>query len=157
MGFAVSALLASAVADSPRYGVAFTGDGSFMMNPQILIDGVEHGVRGMIVLFDNRRMAAITGLQHAQYGHEFRTNDQVATDYVQLAAAVTGVKAVFAGFDRQGLRNALEEASSHDGLSLVHVPVYAGTDADGGMGAYGSWNVGNWVDDVQARYLKQKI
>ncbi len=45
MGFAVSALLASALADKPRYGIAFTGDGSFMMNPQILIDGVEHGVK----------------------------------------------------------------------------------------------------------------
>ncbi len=157
MGFAVSALLASAVADKPRYGVAFTGDGSFMMNPQILIDGVEHGVKGMIVLFDNRRMAAITGLQHAQYGEEFRTNDQVAVDYVQLASSVAGVKAVFAGYDRDGLRKALDEASNHDGLSLVHVPVYAGTDDIGGMGAYGSWNVGNWVDDVQARYLKQKI
>ena len=157
MGFSVSALLASGVADTPRYGVAFTGDGSFMMNPQILIDGVEHGVKGMIVLFDNRRMAAITGLQHAQYGEEFRTNDQVAVDYVQLASSVSGVKAVFAGFDQDGLRKALDEASKHDGLSLVHVPVYAGTDAVGGMGAYGSWNVGNWVGDVQARYLKQKI
>jgi 3D-(3,5/4)-trihydroxycyclohexane-1,2-dione acylhydrolase (decyclizing) len=157
MGFSVSALLASAVADEPRYGVAFTGDGSFMMNPQILIDGVEHGVKGMIVLFDNRRMAAITGLQHAQYGEEFRTNDQVAVDYVQLASSVAGVKAVFAGYDQDGLRTALDEASNHDGLSLVHVPVYAGTDDIGGMGAYGSWNVGNWVDDVQARYLKQKI
>jgi 3D-(3,5/4)-trihydroxycyclohexane-1,2-dione acylhydrolase (decyclizing) len=47
MGFAASALLASAIADNPRYGVAFTGDGSFMMNPQILIDGIEHGVNGM--------------------------------------------------------------------------------------------------------------
>ena len=115
------------------------------------------GVKGMIVLFDNRRMAAITGLQHAQYGEEFRTNDQIAVDYVQLASAVTGVRAVFAGFDQDGLRTALHEASGFDGLSLVHVPVYAGTDAVGGMGAYGSWNVGNWVDDVQARYLKQKI
>ena len=44
MGFAASALLASALADKPRYGIAFCGDGSFMMNPQILIDGVEHGV-----------------------------------------------------------------------------------------------------------------
>ena len=157
MGFSVSALLASGVADKPRYGVAFTGDGSFMMNPQILIDGVEHGVKGMIVLFDNRRMAAITGLQHAQYGEEFRTNDQVAVDYVQLASSVAGVKAVFAGYDRDGLRKALDEAGEYDGLSLVHVPVYAGTDAIGGMGAYGSWNVGNWVDDVQTRYLKQKI
>ena len=93
MGFAASALLASAIADKPRYGIAFTGDGSFMMNPQILIDAVEHGVRGMIVLFDNRRMAAITGLQQAQYGTEFRTNDAVPVDYVQLACAVKGVKA----------------------------------------------------------------
>ncbi|WP_337659985.1 thiamine pyrophosphate-dependent enzyme [Anderseniella sp. Alg231-50] len=157
MGFSVSALLASGAADEPRYGVAFTGDGSFMMNPQILIDGVEHGVKGMIVLFDNRRMAAITGLQQAQYGEEFRTNDQVPVDYVQMASSVAGVKAVFAGYDQDSLRRALDEAGQHDGLSLVHVPVYAGTDAIGGMGAYGSWNVGNWVGDVQARYLKQKI
>ena len=42
MGFAASALLASGLADKPRYGIAFSGDGSFMMNPQILIDAVEH-------------------------------------------------------------------------------------------------------------------
>jgi 3D-(3,5/4)-trihydroxycyclohexane-1,2-dione acylhydrolase (decyclizing) len=157
MGFAVSALLASAAADKPRYGVAFTGDGSFMMNPQILIDGVEHGVKGMIVLFDNRRMAAITGLQKAQYNAEFATNDSVAVDYVQLASSIRGVKAVWGGTTAEALRGALEEAREHDGLSLVHVPVYAGDDPLGGMGAYGSWNVGNWVADVQARYLKQTI
>ena len=157
MGFAVSALLASAVADKPRYGMAFTGDGAFMMNPQILIDGVEHGVRGMIVLFDNRRMAAITGLQKAQYGAEFRTNDRVAVDYVQLASSVSGVRAVWGGTTAEELRGALDAAHAHDGLSLVHVPVYAGDHPLGGMGAYGSWNVGNWVEDVQARYLRQNI
>ncbi|HET7191103.1 MAG TPA: thiamine pyrophosphate-dependent enzyme [Pseudolabrys sp.] len=62
MGFAASALLASALADDPRYGIAFCGDGSFMMNPQILIDAVQHRVRGMIVIVDDRRMAAISGL-----------------------------------------------------------------------------------------------
>ena len=157
MGFACSALLASAVADKPRYAMAFTGDGSFMMNPQILIDGVEHGVRGMIVLFDNRRMAAITGLQKAQYGAEFRTNDRVAVDYVQLASAVSGVKAIWGGTTADEFRKALDVARAHDGLSLVHVPVYSGDDPLGGMGAYGSWNVGNWVEDVQARYLRQNI
>jgi 3D-(3,5/4)-trihydroxycyclohexane-1,2-dione acylhydrolase (decyclizing) len=157
MGFAISALLAGAAADVPRYAIAFTGDGSFMMNPQILIDGVEHGVRGMIVLFDNRRMAAITGLQKAQYGAEFRTNDRVAVDYVRLASSVSGVKAVWGGTTAEEFRNALGAAHAHDGLSLVHVPVYAGDDPLGGMGAYGSWNVGNWVEDVQARYLRQNI
>jgi len=157
MGFAVSALLGGAAADDPHYGIAFTGDGSFMMNPQILIDGVEHGAKGMVVIFDNRRMAAITGLQLAQYNAEFRTNDSVPVDYVQLASAVKGVNAVWGGTSADTLRDALEKARAHDGLSVVHVPVYAGDDPQGGMGAYGSWNVGNWVADVQSRYLKQKI
>ena len=109
MGFAASALLASALADTPRYGIAFSGDGSFMMNPQILIDGVEHGVRGMLVIFDNRRMAAITGLQMAQYGEGFRTHDRVAVDYVALASAVAGVKAVHGGYTADDLRKALED------------------------------------------------
>ena len=157
MGFAASALLGAAGVGKPKYGIAFTGDGSFMMNPQILIDAVEHGVRGMIALFDNRRMAAITGLQIAQYGREFCTNDRVPVDYVAMAGAVTGVKAIHAGFDAGTLASALAEAYAHDGLSLLHIPVYGSHDDFAGMGAYGSWNVGNWVNAVQRDYLHQKI
>jgi hypothetical protein len=73
MGFAVSALLATGVASSPFYGLALTGDGSFSMNPQILIDGSQHGAHGCILLLDNGRMGAITGLQEAQYGAGFAT------------------------------------------------------------------------------------
>ena len=157
MGFAASGLLASALADAPRYTIGFSGDGSFMMNPQILIDAVEHGVRGMLVIFDNRCMAAITGLQHAQYGKEFRTNDAVAVDYVQLAAAVSGVKALHGGYDADSLRVALREAQEFDGLSVLHVPVYSGPDPLGGLGAWGSWNVGNWCDDVQRQWMQQDL
>lgn len=157
MGFAVSGLLASGVAEKPRYTIAFTGDGSFMMNPQILIDAVEHGARGMIVIFDNRRMAAITGLQQAQYDAEFRTNDAVAVDYVKLAGSVSGVHAVHAGFDAATLRAALDEAHAHRGLSVVHVPVYCGADPRGGLGAWGSWNVGNWCRDVQTKWVAQDL
>jgi 3D-(3,5/4)-trihydroxycyclohexane-1,2-dione acylhydrolase (decyclizing) len=157
MGFAVSGLLASAVADKPRYGIAFTGDGSFMMNPQVLIDAVEHKLRGMIVIFDNHRMAAITGLQLAQYNAEFRTNDKVAVDYVKLASAVSGVLALPGGDTADALRAALKKAKAHDGLSVVHVPVYCGPDELGGLGAWGEWNVGNWVTDVQAAWIKQDL
>lgn len=157
MGFAASALLASALADRPRYGIAFSGDGSFMMNPQILIDAVEHGVRGMVVIFDNRRMAAITGLQVAQYGTGFRTNDAVAVDYVRLAAAVEGVHAVFGGNDAGALRDALRDAYAHPGLSVVHVPVYCGPDERGGLGAWGDWNVGNWCERVQRTWIEQDL
>jgi 3D-(3,5/4)-trihydroxycyclohexane-1,2-dione acylhydrolase (decyclizing) len=157
MGFAPSALLASALAENPRYGIAFCGDGSFMMNPQILIDAVEHGARGMVVIFDNRRMAAITGLQLAQYKEEFRTNDRVAVDYKALAAAVSGVLAVSGGDTADTLRAALKSAHAYDGFSVVHVPVYFGPDELGGLGAWGDWNVGNWCDDVQRTWIEQDL
>ena len=157
MGFASSAITASGIAENPRYPIAFTGDGSFMMNPQVLISAVEHNARGMIVLFDNRRMAAITSLQKAQYQEEFKTNDSVSVDYVQLAGAVKGVLALYGGDTQEKLEDALRKAYNHDGLSLVHVPVYNGPDPLSEMGAYGSWNVGNWCDEVQKSYHSQDI
>ncbi|TVR29860.1 MAG: thiamine pyrophosphate-binding protein [Spirochaetaceae bacterium] len=150
MGFAVSALLASAMSESPDYSIAFTGDGSFLMSPQILLDAVQFNVRGMIVLLDNRRMAAISGLQTAQYGADFATDDQVNVDYVQLARAFTGVSA-FGGVETLAeLDDALSAAYQYDGLSIVYVPVYSGPDDLGGLGVFGSWNVGNWCDQVQS-------
>ena len=152
MGFAVSSLLACGMADTPRYGIAFCGEGSFLMNPQVLIDGVEHNVQGMIVIFDNRRMGAITGLQYAQYGKEHRTNDSVPVDYVALCNSVEGIKAISGGSTRAELETALKEAHQHKGLSVVHVPVYFGDDELGGLGAWGQWNVGNWCEDVQKEH-----
>lgn len=150
MGFAVSALLATAVAKEPFYALAFSGDGSFTMNPQILIDGVQHRATGCILLFDNRRMAAISGLQAAQYGHEFATNDLVQVDYVAWATSIGGVNALHAGYDPSSLRAVLDQAIAYPGLSLIHIPVYYGQDELGGMGVFGRWNVGNWSEDTQA-------
>ena len=149
MGFAVSALLATGLAAQRFYGLALTGDGSFTMNPQILIDGVQHGARGCILLLDNRRMGAIAGLQEAQYGATHATNDTVAVDYVAWARAIAGVAAFDGGRSAESLRAALTAAFAHHGLSLVHVPVYYGPHPLGGMGVFGRWNVGNWVDATQ--------
>lgn len=150
MGFAVSALTASALTGSPDYPIAFTGDGSFMMNPQVLIDAVQYGLKAMILLFDNRRMAAISALQKDQYGGDFGTDDTVAVDYAALARSVEGVGGFTADGDAAALRKTLEQAYVHPGLSVVHIPVYYGDDERGGLGAYGRWNVGSWCADVQA-------
>ncbi len=149
MGFAVSSMLAFALAGGKEYPMAFTGDGSFMMNPQILIDAVEYGLKGMIVLFDNRRMGAITSLQHGQYDIGFKTDDTVVVDYVQMAESVKGVKGVYGGTTVEEFQKALELAYEHDGLSLIHVPVYFGREEFGGLGSFGDWNVGNWCERVQ--------
>ena len=157
MGYAVSALLSSAFAANPRYAIAFSGDGSFTMNPQVLIDAVEHRARGMVVIFDNRRMAAIGALQRAQYGAEFKAGDSVAVDYVRLTSAISGVTAVFGGYDIASLQRALREAHRPDAISVVHVPVYAGEDPLAGLGAWGQWNVGSWCESVQREWLTQDL
>jgi 3D-(3,5/4)-trihydroxycyclohexane-1,2-dione acylhydrolase (decyclizing) len=149
MGFAASALLATGVAAKPFYALALTGDGSFTMNPQILIDGVEHGARGCILLLDNGRMGAITGLQEAQYGEGFATSNTLKIDYLAWAGAIPGLLALDGGQTPEALKIALEQAGMHTGLSLIHLPVYFGPDPLGGMGVYGRWNVGNWCEDMQ--------
>ena len=155
MGFASCSILAFALAGNKDYPIAFTGDGSFMMNPQILIDAVQYGLKGMVVLFDNRRMGAITSLQHAQYNVGYATDDQVEVDYVQMANSVKGVKGFYGGETLESLEKALNEAYKHEGVSLIHVPVYFGREEMGGFGAFGDWNVGNNCARVQK--LKHEI
>ena len=157
MGFAVSALLSQALANKGCYSIALTGDGSFMMNPQILIDGIQHGVHGTILLLDNRRMAAISQLQEAQYSCAYRTNDVVEVDYVKMARSIKGIRALWGGTNLKDLKKVLVEAYAHSGLSLIHVPVYHGLNPLGSMGAYGNWNVGNWCEEVQQRYIETVI
>ena len=150
MGFAVSALLATAVSTEPFYGLALSGDGSFVMNPQVLIDGVEQGATGCMLILDNRRMGAITGLQLAQYGAECGTRNSIEIDYLAWAGAVEGVATFHGGYSPETLVQALNRAGAYEGLSLVHLPVYFGLDERGGLGAFGRWNVGNWCADTQA-------
>ena len=59
------------------------------------------------------------------------------------------------GHSPEELRRALDKAFDYKGLSLIHIPVYYGTDPLGSMGVYGRWNVGNWVEETQK--LRHKI
>ena len=45
----------------------------------------------------------------------------------------------------------------HDGLSVIHVPVYCGRHEIAGLGALGEWNVGNGCDDAQRAWLEQDL
>jgi len=114
-------------------------------------------LRATLVIFDNRRMGAISRLQFDQYGAEFRTSDGVAVDYVRMASAFPGVLAQSGGDTAASLRSALETAFAHRSLSVIHVPVYGGMEPVGGMGAYGDWNVGSWVEEMEDRYVEQTL
>jgi len=60
------------------------------------------------------------------------------------------VKALHGGYSLQELQSALAEAYKYEGLAVVYIPVYCGDDEKGGLGVFGSWNVGNWCESVQA-------
>jgi 3D-(3,5/4)-trihydroxycyclohexane-1,2-dione acylhydrolase (decyclizing) len=150
MGFAVSALLSTVASTQPFYAMALTGDGSFTMNPQILVDGIQHGARGCILILDNGRMGAISGLQEAQYGVGFATWNTLKVDYLAWAGSIPGLQCLDGGRTPEGLHDVLEQAGRHNGLTLIHLPVYYGPHELGGMGVYGRWNVGNWVEETQA-------
>ena len=120
------------------------------MNPQILIDGVEFGARGCILILDNGRMAAITGLQEDQYSAAFATGNTIHIDYLTWGQSVPDLLTLDGGRTPETLKNALDLAGNHEGLSLIHVPVYFGPDELGGMGVFGRWNVGNWCEETQA-------
>ncbi len=155
MGFGASALLATALSPDAPYSLSVVGDGSFLMNPQALVDGVVHGARGAVVVLDNRRMGAISGLQEAQYGEAYATFDDAVVDYVALASSIQGVEAVSGAGGAEQLVDALDRVFEHGGVGLVHVPVYYGDDPRGSIEAFGRWNVGSWVADTQA--LRHRI
>ena len=72
-------------------------------------------------------------------------------------APCRGVNAVHGGWTADELKAALKAAHAHDGLSVIHVPVYAGEHELAGLGAWGQWNVGNWCADVQRDWMEQDL
>ena len=148
---AAHAATALRVATGERAAVVTAiGPGSFLMNPQALVDGVVHGARGMIIVLDNRRMGAISALQEAQYGKAYATYDDATIDYVALASAIDGVTATSGDGGASALVSALDDVYGAGGVGLVHDPVYYGTAPEGSVDSFGRWNVGPWVADAQA-------
>ena len=78
------------------------------------------------------------------------TWNTIKVDYLAWGRSLPGLLALDGGRRPESLKTALVQAGAHDGLSLIHVPVYFGPDELGGMGVYGRWNVGSWCDETQA-------
>jgi 3D-(3,5/4)-trihydroxycyclohexane-1,2-dione acylhydrolase (decyclizing) len=91
----------------------------------------------------------------AQYGQEFATQHKNPVDYLQWGQSISGLLTLDGGNQPEELLNALDRVYTHPGLSLIHLPVYYGPDPLGGLGVFGRWNVGNWVQSTQT--LRHKI
>ena len=117
---------------SPREGSPFSDD--FKVDTRE--SGIGSGADSVSVLISPKRNAGVQ-------------TDQLPPEFAHIQQGE--LKAL------EDLKKALVEAYAQPGLSLIHVPVYHGPNPLGGMGAYGSWNVGNWCEEVQQKYIETMI
>lgn len=151
MGFAVSAAFALGLIPDGKYPTAVVGDGSFLMQAQVIRDMVKHGSNCTVVVLDNQAMGAIAALQWAQGYPAFATADPAElppVNFRQLAESMG-----CAGFAPEAsvgsLVDALRRAREHRGPAVVDLKVAMSRDQHAALEAFGRWNVGPWAPEVE--------
>ncbi|MGI5965508.1 MULTISPECIES: thiamine pyrophosphate-binding protein [Anaerotruncus] len=140
MGFATAGVVGAKLAAPDRPAVAFVGDGSFLMTPQIVATAVEYHIPAIWVIINNHAFGSIRDLQNGYFKRELCTSfrDSVSgelwnPDYAALARAfgADGVRV-----ERpQDLAPALEAAIKSNRPCVLDVIV----DRDIGPIGTGSW------------------
>ncbi len=139
---------------------AFSGDGSFTKNPQSWLDGVEHGVRGCVVLFDNRRMAAISGASsNAQYGRTYKTSDAVESELCpRMAGSVTRGAPPSTAVRRPNLiGRRWKKPAAHEGISVGARTGLLGDDSSAVWAYSGTWNVGTGASACRRSIITHRL
>ena len=145
MGWAVPAAMGAKLAAKDRTVAALVGDGDFMMIMQELSTAAQYNIPVIIILCDNSGWMAIKDLQYdalgsnAVFGNDFTKDEKKYTPDFKAIAEAFGVNA-FAANDEKTLENALKQAISHNGPTLIHVKVSSEYPYSGGA-AFGWWDV----------------
>jgi len=145
MGYEIAGGLGIRMAQPDRDVYVMVGDGSYLMMAQELVTAVQERVKLTVLVLDNQGFASIGGLSRSVGCGGFGTRYQrrsdsgeldgapVRVDYVANAASM-GAHAVLAE-TREGIEAALRDSWSHDGVSVIAVPV----DRDISVGGRESW------------------
>ena len=98
MGFGPAAILGCKLADPKRICVSVSGDGAFMMNPQVVATAVENDIPCIWIIHNNFTLGAISWLQDAVYDGEIaayfkihKTGERWNPDFAKLAQACGGL------------------------------------------------------------------
>ena len=124
IGYAVRALMASAIADAPSRTIALTGDGSFMMIRKF------SSMRSSID-FVPPSSSSTTGRWAPSPVCNSRST-RCSAHRVRLSSTTcasrrgNGVRALDGGATPESLDMASDEAHAYNGLSVIRVPVYGG-------------------------------
>lgn len=151
MGFAISAAFALGLIPGGKYPTAIVGDGSFLMQAQVIRDMVKHGANCTVVVLDNQAMGAITALQWAQQYAPFATADRKdlpPVDYRRLGESM-GCAGFATEANVESVAAALESARAYRGPAVVDIKVAMSRDRYAALDAFGRWNVGPWSAEVE--------
>lgn len=120
MGYGLPAAMGAKLAKPQQKVVAFTGDGSIMMNIQELATMADNNIDVKIVLLHNSVLGMVYQWQKLFYGHRFsNTIMDTKVDFVKLAEAM-GIKGVrIQGLD--GFEANLKAALEGEGATLIDV------------------------------------
>ena len=123
MGFGLPTAIGAALANPGRRVLCISGDGSFQMNIQELATLAELGLPVTILLLNNGHLGLVRQQQELFYGGNY-----IASRFdLELDFAAISRQFGIQGFSvRQpaSVTDILREALSHDGPSLVDIPVH---------------------------------
>jgi 3D-(3,5/4)-trihydroxycyclohexane-1,2-dione acylhydrolase (decyclizing) len=145
MGYEIAGGLGIRMAEPNRDVYVMVGDGSYLMMAQEIATAVQERVKLTVLVLDNEGFASIGGLSKAVGCGGFGTRYQRRSDSGELDgppvgvdfaanAASMGAHAVRAE-NRSAIQDALRDAWSRDGVSVIVIPV----DRDKNVGGRESW------------------
>ena len=146
MGYEIAGGLGVKMAAPDRHVYVLVGDGSYLMMAQEIVTAVQERVAITIILLDNDGFASIGGLSESVgsggFGTHYRGRNPKTGELdgdvlpIDLAANAASLGAnVWRANTIAAFRKALTAAASHDGVSVIVVPV----DRESRVGGYESW------------------
>ncbi len=123
MGFGLPTAIGAALANPGRRVLCISGDGSFQMNIQELATLAELGLPVTILLFNNGHLGLVRQQQELFYeGNYIASRFDLKLDFAAISRQF-GIQG-FSVKQPESITDVLREALSHDGPSLVDIPVH---------------------------------
>ncbi len=146
MGYEIPAGIGVKMAEPGREVVVAIGDGTYLMLNSEIVTAVAEGLKMTVVVFDNHGYQCIKDLAWVcgvpQFGNELRfredrtgrlTGGYIPVDFAKHGESM-GALGLYARTEQE-IRDAIEKARAHDGVTVIHVAVSPDKRAPG----YDSW------------------
>jgi acetolactate synthase I/II/III large subunit len=126
LGFGFMTALGVKVANPDKVVISVSGDGGFMFGVQELATAVQHSIRLIAIVFNNRSFGNVLRDQKTAFGGRFIGESLTNPDFVQLAKSFGA--AAYRADNPAGLKSALLSALDASGPVVIEVPGEPGAE-----------------------------